>query len=146
MAIFFSEIHTESVFVSLDKSVLLHSRCLMLILVCRKIFCAFYLILHETFSSSCSFPYMQEFNPLYPDVVRYDKKHFCNLDWFEQPFIFVSSKVPLAKLYDVIMFLQNSFQKCRSSRLQCSLEAVTQSCSKKGIVRNFAKFTGKHLC
>ena len=43
-------------FFSLGKSSLLHRRCLMLkfseilILVCRKIFSAFYPILHETFS------------------------------------------------------------------------------------------------
>ena len=48
-------------FISLDKSVLLHRRCLMskfpeiLILVCKKIFSVFYPILHETFSNSCGF-------------------------------------------------------------------------------------------
>ena len=76
----------ESVFVSLDESVLLRHRCLMwefsesLTLVCRKTFSAFYLILHETFSSSYSFPHMQEFNPLYPHLGHYDRKYFCNLD------------------------------------------------------------------
>ena len=46
-------------FISLDKSVLLHHRCLMskfpeiLILLCKKIFSVFYPILHETFSNSC---------------------------------------------------------------------------------------------
>ena len=49
-------------FVSLNKSVLFHRRCLLskssgiLILVCRKMSSAFYLILHETFSNSCGFP------------------------------------------------------------------------------------------
>ena len=48
-------------FVSLDKSVLLHRRCLMskfpeiLILLCRKIIFVFYPILHLTFSNSCGF-------------------------------------------------------------------------------------------
>ena len=48
-------------FISLDKSVLLHRRCLMskfpeiLILMCRKIFYVFYMILHETFSNNCGF-------------------------------------------------------------------------------------------
>ena len=75
----------ESFFVSLDKSVLLHCRCLMskfseiLILVCRKIFSAFYPILHETFSNSYGFPLMQEFNPFYPHLVLYDRKHFCSI-------------------------------------------------------------------
>ena len=51
-------------FVSLDKSVLLHHRCLMskfpeiLILLCKKIFSVFYPILHETFSNSCGFALM----------------------------------------------------------------------------------------
>ena len=52
------------VFVSLDKSVLLRCRCLMskfseiALLVCRKIFSVFYLILHEAFSNSYDFPLM----------------------------------------------------------------------------------------
>ena len=64
-----SEIHTVSFFVSLDKSVLLYHRYLMskfsetLILVGRKIFSAFYLILLETFSNCYGFPLMQELNP-----------------------------------------------------------------------------------
>ena len=51
-------------FVSLDKSILLCCRCLIskfseiMLLVCRKIFSTFYLILHETFSNSCGFPLM----------------------------------------------------------------------------------------
>ena len=51
-------------FVSLDKSVLLSCTCLMLtvseisLLVCKKIFSAIYLVLHETFSNSCGFPLM----------------------------------------------------------------------------------------
>ena len=45
-------------FVSLDKSILLHRRCLMskfpeiLVLLCRKIFSAFYPILQEMFENS----------------------------------------------------------------------------------------------
>ena len=72
----------ESFLVSLDKSVLLHRRCLMskfsaiLILVSRKIFSAFYLILHETFSNSFDFPVIQEFNPFYPHLALCDRKHF----------------------------------------------------------------------
>ena len=80
MAKFFTEIRTVSClricFVSLDKSVLNHRRWLkskfseMLILVYRKIFSAFYPILHETFSNNYGFPLMQEFNPFYPHLVR----------------------------------------------------------------------------
>ena len=69
-----SEICTVSFFVSLDKFVLLHRRCLMsnfseiLILVCR-LLSAFYLIWHETFSNCYGFPLMQEFNPFYTHLV-----------------------------------------------------------------------------
>ena len=75
----------ESFFVSLDKSVLHHRRCLMskftemLILVCRKIFSAFYPILHESFSNSYGFTLLQEFNPFYPHLVFYDRKYFCSI-------------------------------------------------------------------
>ena len=66
-----SEIRTVSFlrifFVSLDKSTSLHHRCLMskftemLMLVCRKIFSAFYPTLHESFSNSYGFALLQEF-------------------------------------------------------------------------------------
>ena len=54
-------IFLEHFFISLDKSVWLHQRCLMskfhriLILLCRKIFSFFLQIFHETFSNSCGF-------------------------------------------------------------------------------------------
>ena len=57
----------ESVFVSLDKSILLHRSCVMskfskiFILLCRKIFSAFHPILHETFPNSYGFSLMQEY-------------------------------------------------------------------------------------
>ena len=75
----------ESFFVSLDKSILLHRRCLMskfsemFILVSRKILSAFYSILHETFSNSYGFSLMQEFIPFYPHLVLYDRKPFCSV-------------------------------------------------------------------
>ena len=92
----------ESFFVSLDKSVLLHCRCLMskiseiLILVCRKIISVFYPILHETFSSSYGFPLMKEFNPFYPHLVLYERKHFCSVltDLSKLSFLF-HQKLPL---------------------------------------------------
>ena len=79
------EIHRISLlrtfFVSLDKSVLLHCRCLMLkfaeilILFCRKIFFVFFLILQETFSNSCDFA-------LSSDLKNILTKHFPTM----QPF------------------------------------------------------------
>ena len=84
-----SEIHTISFlrifFVSLDKSVLLHCRCLMwkftemLILVCRKVFSAFQPILHESFSNSYAFALLQKVNPFYPHLILYYWKHFCSI-------------------------------------------------------------------
>ena len=64
----------------------------MLMLVCRKIFSAFYPTLHESFSNSYGFALLQEFNIFYPRLVLYDGKHFWFIltDQFEQPFIFVS--------------------------------------------------------
>ena len=109
MAIFFSEIRTlfflRICFYFLDKSVLLHLRCLMskfsemLILVCRKIFSAFYPILHETFSNSYGFPLMQEFNPFYPHLVLYDRKHFCSVltDLATFYFCFIASSPKMQK-------------------------------------------------
>ena len=69
----------ESVFVSLDKSVMLHCRCKMSKFseMLIKIFHAFYPILHETFSNSYGFPLMQEFNPFYTHLVLYDRTQFC---------------------------------------------------------------------
>ena len=97
----------ESVLVSLDKSVLLHRRCLMskfsemLVLVCRKIFSAFYRILHETLSNGYDFPLMQELNPFYPHLVLYNRMHFCSIltDLSNLLFLF-HQKFPLVS-YDV---------------------------------------------
>ena len=106
----------ESVFVSLDKSVLLNCRCLMskfsemLILVCRKMF-SFYRILHETFSSSYGLCLMEEFNPLYLHPVLYDRKHFCSIltDLSKLSFLF-HQKFPLLG-YGVKNILIKQFPK-----------------------------------
>ena len=84
-----SEIHTASFLriflISLDKSVLLHCRCLMskftemLVLVHQNIFSAFQPILYESFSNSYGFALLQEFNPFYPHLVLYDRKRFCSI-------------------------------------------------------------------
>ena len=51
----------------------------MLILLYRKIFSAFYPILHESFSNNYGFALLQEFNLFYPDLLLYDRKHFCSI-------------------------------------------------------------------
>ena len=107
----------ESFFVSLDKSVLLHRKCLMskfseiLILVCRKTFSPFYQMFHETFSKSSGFPLMQEFNPFYPHLVLYDRKHFCSVltDLSNLSFSFYQ-KCPLLS-YDLKNVLTKQFPK-----------------------------------
>ena len=82
---FIQYLFLESFFVSLDKSTLLHHRYLMskftemLMLVCRKIFSAFYPTLHESFSNSYGFTLLQEFNLFYPYLLLYDRKHFCSI-------------------------------------------------------------------
>ena len=96
---------------------MLHCRCLMskfpeiLILVCRKIFSDFYPILHETFSNSSGFPLMQEFNPFYPHLVLYDRKHFCSVltDLSNLSFLF-HQKFPLLS-YDLKNVLTKQFPK-----------------------------------
>ena len=45
------------------------------------------------------------------------------------------------------MFLQNSFPKCRSSRLQMFFRSShPEVFCKKRVHRDFPKFIGKHLC
>ena len=68
----------------------------LLILMYRKIFSAFYLISHETFSIL-----YKKWNIFSPHLVLYDRKYFCSiLTKFEQPFtlqvnIFFHQKFPL---------------------------------------------------
>ena len=120
MAIFFLKFvqyhFLETVFVFLDKFVLLHRRCLMskfskmLILVCRKIFSALYTILHETFSISYSFPHMQGFNSLHPHLVLYLMKHFVILTDLSK-FSFLIHQKFLLLNYDVKNVLTKQFPK-----------------------------------
>ena len=113
---FIQYIFLES-FDSLDKSVLLHRRYLMskfseiLILVCRKIFSAFYPILHETFSNSYGFPLKEESNPFYPCPLLYDMKHFCSIltDLSKFSFLFLQKFHLLS--YDLKNILTKQFPK-----------------------------------
>ena len=121
----------ESFFVSLYKSVLLYRRSLIsifseiLILVCRKMFSAFYPVLHETFSNSYDFPLMQEFNPFYPHLVLYDRKHFCSVlaDLSNLSFLF-HQKFPFffAKLWS---------EECSYKTVSKNVEAAVRNCSSK---------------
>ena len=137
-----------SVFVSL-----LHRRCLMskfseiLMLVCRKMFSAFYPNLHETFSNSYGFPLMQKFNRFFPHLVLYDRKHFCSIltDLSNLLFLFYQ-KFPLLS-HDLKNVLTKRFQKCWSSRSQMFFRSSRPKVfCKKGVLWNFDKFIGKHPC
>ena len=137
-------------FVSLDKSALLHHRCLMskftemLMLVCRKIFSAFYPTLHESFSNSYGFALLQEFNIFYPHLVLYDRKHFCSILTDLSNLLFLFHKI---KQWMWRMFLPKSFQKCRSSRSQVFFgSSRPEMFCKKAVLGDFPKFTRKHLC
>ena len=107
----------ESFFVSFDKSVLLHRRCLMskfsgtLMLVWRKMFSAFYLILHETFSDSYGFPYMQEFNPFSLHLVLYDRKYFCSISTYLSNLLFLFHQKIHLLSYDLKDVLTKQFPK-----------------------------------
>ena len=84
-----------------------------------------------------------------PDILWYET-FLSNLDWFEQPFtvhikwpILFHQKFPLLS-YDLNTvslndkFLENNFQKFRSSNLQLFFTI--------SVLKNFVIFTGKHLC
>ena len=96
----------EYFFVSLDKSILLHRRCLMskfsgiLVMVCRKIFSAFS---NETFSKL--FPPYARVSLFSHHLAFYDRKHFYS--------ILTDSKSSLCWVMIWKMSLQNTFQKCK---------------------------------
>ena len=141
----------ESFFVSLDKSALFHHRCLMskftemFMLACRKIFSAFYPALHESFSNSHGFALLQEFNIFYPHLLLYDRKHFCSILTDLSNLLFLFHKIKKQQMWR--MFLPNSFQKSRSSLSQMFFRSsCPEMFCKKAILRDFPKFTRKHLC
>ena len=83
----------------------------ILILVYRKMFSAFYPILHETFSNSYRFPFMQEFNPFYSHLAIYDRKYFCSILTDLSKFLFLfHQKFPLLS-YELKNALTKQFPK-----------------------------------
>ena len=134
----------------MDKSVLLHRRCWMskfpeiLILLCRKIFSVFCPIFHKTFSNSCGFAFILEFNLFLrissPHVVLYYRKHFywilTNLSNLSQR---KSSIVPFAKFRsDLKSVLTKHFPTMDP------FANILQSRSSYSI--NFLIFARKYLC
>ena len=107
-------------------------------LVCRKIFSAFYSILHEIVSKSCGFHLISEFNVFSPHLVLYNMKHFCStLTSFSNlagdHFCFIKSSLCYVLIWK--MFLQNNFQKW----------SLSQMFFKIGVIINFPIFTRKYL-
>ena len=116
----------------------------MLMLVCRKIFSAFYPTLHESFSNSYGFALLQEFNIFYPHLVLYNRKHFCSILTDLSNLLFLFHKI---KQWMWRMFLPNSFQRCRSSHLQMFFRCSRpEMFCKKPVLCDFPKVTRKHLC
>ena len=86
------------------------------------------------------FPIFSYFQPLYQfqKLWRHDEYYqtrwsiFFNIFWIVHHFV-----KKLGQLLDIVM--GNTFKKkFRSSHQRCSIE--------KGVLRNFIKFTGKHMC
>ena len=118
----------------------------VLILVCRKIFSAFYLILHETFSNSYGFPLMQEFNRFYTHLVLYDRKDFFSIlsDLSNLLFLF-HQKFPLLS-YDVKNGLTKVSKNAEAAIRKCSSEAVTQRFSVKKVFLEISLNLQENTC
>ena len=106
----------------------------MLILMCRKIFSAFYPILHEFFSNSYGVSLMQEFNPYYLHLVLDDRKHFCSIfnDLSNLLFLF-HQKFSLLS-YDLKNVLTKVSKNAEAANVsKCSSEVVAERCSVKKV-------------
>ena len=89
---------------------------------------------------------MQEFNPLYPHLVLCDRKHFCNIDWFEQPFIFVSSRVPFAKLWCEECSYKTVSKNAEAAVSKCSTETIAQRCSVNKVFLEILQNSQENAC
>ena len=128
----------ESFCASLDKSVLLHRRYLMSKFT-EMLILLFIRLYMKIFSIA-----WQEFNPFYPHRVLCDRKHFCSILTDLSNHLFLFHKI---KQWMLRVFLPNSFQRCRSSRSQMFFRSSRpEMFCKKAVLRDFPKFTRKHLC
>ena len=100
--------------------------------------------LHESFSNSYGFALLQDFNPLYLQLVLYNRNHFCSVLTDLSNLLFLLHKIK-QRMWK--MFSPNSFQKCRSIRPQMFFRSSRpEMFCKEAVLRDFPKFTGKHLC
>ena len=115
-------------------------------LVCRKIFSAFYpTTLYESFSIAmvllfCKNLIFSILNQYFMIGNIFVQSWLADLNnllfWFQE-----------IKQWMWRMFLPKSFQKCRSSRLQMFFRSSRpEMFCKKAVLRDFLKFTTKHLC
>ena len=85
---------------------------------------------------------MQEFNPFYPHLVLYDRKHFCSILTNLSNLLFLFyQKFPLLS-YDVKNSLAKRFPKMR----MLLFANVLQKQWLRDVLGNITEFTEKHLC
>ena len=69
-----------------------------------------------------------------------------NLDWFEQPFIFVSSKVPFAKLGCEECSCKIVSKNAEAAVFKCSAEVIAQRCSGKKVFLEISQNSHENTC
>ena len=125
----------------------------ILILVCRKILSAFSLILHDTFSNSCGFHLISEFNLFSPHLILYDRKHFCsiltnlsNLSHRRQPFLFKFALLSsdLKNVFRKNFQKMQSFEKVFQNKFYYKFPDIHKNISVLQSV--FSKATGMMAC
>ena len=98
------------------------------------------------FFNSYGFPLMQEYNPFYPHLVLYDRKHFCSILTDLSNLFFVSSKVPFAKLWCEECFYKLVSKNAEAAVRKCSLEAVAQRCFVKRVLLKILQNLQENTC
>ena len=114
-------------------------------------FCFFsdFPILHEWFSNTYGFVLLQEFNPFYPHLVLCDRKHFCSVLTDLSNLLFLFHQKFLLLCSDVKNVLTKQFPKMQKQPFANVVQKQSQfpkGALQKRVLRDFAKFTGKHLC
>ena len=108
-------------------------------------FSVFHPIFHEGFSNSYVFALLQEFNPFYPHLVLYDRKHVCSiltdlsnlLFWFHQKF---------AKLAYEKCSYKTVSKKAEADVRKCFSETVAQRCSVKQVFLEISQNSQENTC
>ena len=114
-------------------------------LVCRKIFSAFYPTLHESFSNSYGFALLQEFNPFYHPLGLYDRKYFCSIltDLSNLLFLFHQKFFKLA--YEKCCY-ETVSKNAEADVRKCFSETVAQRCSVKQVFLEISQNSQENTC